>query len=235
MWLFAPNITCTHGFTDRHGGVSQPPFDSLNMGGHEDNLLHISENRNMALTQIGVTEDMVCRLKQVHGTKVQVAQTGLLEGDGLVTRESHIVLAIATADCYPILFHDANHHVIGAAHAGWRGTVGKIVNEVIQQMKQLGAQTESIQVAIGPGISTNSFEVGPEVIEQFRENGFPETCLINNHIDLVGANLFVLSECGIPTANIYVNGRCSTEPDFFSYRRDKGLTGRMWAVIALQQ
>ena len=235
MWLTAPNMTCVHGFSTRHGGVSSAPFDSLNMGGHEDDPQAISENRNRALALLGLTEDCVCRLKQVHGVTVHNAQPGVFEGDGLVTNEPLIALAIGTADCYPLLFHDATHRVIGAAHAGWRGTVGKIANEVLTKMMALGAQPHTTHIAIGPGISTEKFEVGDEVVAEFSVAGFPADYLKNRHIDLAAANKWVLMQAGVPAENIYVNGRCSTESDFFSYRRDNGITGRMWSVISMNR
>ena len=235
MWLSAPNITCVHGFSTRHGGISKPPFDTLNFGGHEDDPEAISYNRNKALAVLGLNEDMVSRLKQVHGSTVHTAVPGVLEGDGLVTSHPHLALAIGTADCYPILFHDAKHRVIGAAHAGWRGTVGKIVAEVISKMCALGATPATINVAIGPGISTQKFEVGTEVLDQFNTAGFPSACMQNRYIDLAAANQWVAEQAGVPPENISINGRCSTEPDFFSYRRDKGVTGRMWSVICMNR
>lgn len=235
MWLSAPNISCVHGFSTRHGGISKPPFDTLNFGGHEDAPDAISHNRNKALAVLGLNEDLVCRLKQVHGTTVHLATPGVLEGDGLVTNVPHLALAIGTADCYPILFHDATNHVIGAAHAGWRGTVGKIVAEVLLQMRALGANPATTQVAIGPGISTDKFEVGTDVLDQFVAAGFPSSCLHYRHINLASANQWVAEQAGVPKENISINGRCSTGPDFFSYRRDKGLTGRMWSVICMSR
>ena len=100
-------------------------------------------------------------------------------------------------------------------------------------MLKLGAQTENIQVAIGPGISWNNFEVGNEVKEQFFSAGFSHSCFHGNKIDLVACNRFVLEACGILGKNIWSMDRCTFESDFFSYRRDKGKTGRMWGLITL--
>jgi len=233
MWLHAPNITCTHGFSTRSGGVSTGPFESLNLGGSEDTPVNIAENRERALKQLNVIHHRLSLLKQVHGKNVCQGNSEKQEGDALVTKEKYLALAVSVADCYPILFHDPVNSVIGAAHAGWRGTCARIAAHTIQKMVAHGARPANIQVAIGQGISKNKFEVGSEVLAQFRANSFPETCFDENHIDLAEANKCVLLEAGIQPANIWIMNRCTFEPDFFSYRRDKGITGRMWGLISL--
>lgn len=233
MWLKAPNIRCTHGFSTRHGGVSRAPFDALNLGGSDDNKEHVSKNRELALKHFNLHPNALCYLKQVHGNSVCTARPGQQEGDALVSNRKGDVLAISIADCYPVLFYDGVNRVIGAAHAGWRGTLSRIVTNTINAMVKLGAQTENIQVAIGQGISQQNFEVGADVIEKFELAGFPVTCWINNKLDLVKCNKFVLTENHIPENNVWTMNRCTYEDDFFSYRRDKGLTGRMWGIIAM--
>jgi hypothetical protein len=233
MWLKAPNISCIHGFSTRHGGVSEQPFLSLNLGGSEDAPEKIAENRKIALEELDLSIYNLSNLKQVHGTHVCLAKVGQQEGDALVTNQKNLVLAISIADCYPLLFHDPINHVIGAAHAGWRGTVSKIAANTISEMMKLGAKTENIQVAIGQGICQNKFEVGNEVIEQFKNAGFPSSCWKENKIDLIACNKHVLFGVGILVKNCWSMNRCTFEDDFFSYRRDGGKTGRMWAVICL--
>jgi hypothetical protein len=235
MWLKAPNINCVHGFSTRSGGISKSPFNSLNLGGSEDEPQNILSNRELALKQLGLSPSDLCNLKQVHGTKVNIAKRGQQEGDALVTKEKDLVLAISIADCYPILFYDETVGVIGAAHAGWRGTAGKIAGNTVKEMQKLGASASNIKVAIGQGICQDNFEVGKEVIQQFEENGFPAYCWKDNRIDLILCNRFVLEQNSIPAKNVWVMNRCTFEPDFFSYRRDKGRTGRMWAVIVMKQ
>lgn len=233
MWLQAPNISCQHGFSTRKGGVSSAPFDSLNLGGSDDLPEHILQNREGALHQLQLSMNNLCNLKQVHGKDVLIASIGQQQGDALVSNKKDLVLAVSIADCYPILFHDKKNNVIGAAHAGWRGTVGKIAERTVSEMLKLGAEKEHIQVAIGQGISREKFEVGDEVIEQFKSNGFPHQLLTDNKIDLALCNEFVLTEIGIPVDHIWKMNRCTFESDFFSYRQDKGKTGRMWGVISL--
>lgn len=233
MWLTAPNITCKHGFSTRLGGVSTGAFESLNLGGSDDLQENIQANRQLSLTKLQLSNNDLCNLKQVHGTDVLVAKKGQQQGDALVSNQQGLVLAVSIADCYPILFHDPVNHVVGAAHAGWRGTVGRIAVHTINEMLKLGAEKQHLQVAIGQGISKDKFEVGYEVVEQFANNDFPQHLLENNHIDLAACNEFVLNEIGISSQNIWSMNRCTFENDFFSYRRDKGNTGRMWGVISL--
>ena len=233
MWLKAPNINCVHGFSLRQGGLSDTPFDSLNLGGSEDLPEKIISNRKIALNELGLSIDNLCNLKQVHGNKVNIAKPGQQEGDALVTNEPNLVIAISIADCYPILFYDEVNKVIGGVHAGWRGTVSKIAENTISEMHKLGAKPQNIKVAIGQGICQNKFQVGKEVIEQFEQAGFPSTCWQENKIDLIECNKYVLLQNGIQEKNIWTMNRCTFEEDFFSYRRDNGKTGRMWAVISL--
>lgn len=234
MWLKAPNISCTHGFSTKHGGVSPAPFQSLNLGGSDDAPENILQNQQLALAALNALPSELCFLKQVHGNSVQLATTGVQEGDALVSNEYGKTLVVSAADCYPILFYDETAGVIGAAHAGWRGTVTKIAANTIKAMEQLGAKPSQLKVAIGQGISQARFEVGEEVKTIFREAGFPKTIIVGHTIDLIAANEFVLKEFGVLSQHIWAMRRCTFEPDFFSYRRDKGLTGRMWGAIQME-
>ncbi len=233
MWLTASNINCKHGFSTRWGGVSATPFNTLNLGGLEDRPEIILQNRSLALQNLNLTISNLCYLKQIHGVDVCNATIGQQIGDALVTNKPNLILAVSIADCYPILFYDDVNKVIGAAHCGWRGTVGKIAKNTITKMIELGATPHTTKVAIGQGISQHNFEVGSEVIEQFKNNKFPDYCWKGNKIDLIACNKFVLQQNNILESNIWTMNRCTFEDDFFSYRQDKGKTGRMWAIITL--
>lgn len=232
-WIFAPNLTVKHGFSTRYGGISVAPFDALNVGGQQDTYENVVQNRRIALGKLGIELEQLAYLKQIHSDIVRKAEIGQLEGDALVTNEKNIVLAVSIADCYPVLLYDAKNQVIGAAHCGWRGTVAHLAGKTALEMVKLGAELSHIQAAIGQGISQPNFEVGEEVVTQFAEAGFPSDCWQERYIDLAKANQFSLEQAGIPAENIWRMNRCTYEPDFFSYRRDKGITGRMWAVIML--
>lgn len=235
MWIAAPHIRCVHGFSTRHGGVSAGPFSSLNLGGSDDDPEHVRVNRTRALSALGLSPENLHTLKQVHGDRVCEAVASRQEGDALVSNRPGSVIAVMVADCYPVLFHDPSNHVIGAAHCGWRGTLAGIAANTCRAMERLGADIQQITVAIGQGISQKNFEVGPEVIARFSAAGFPPHCWNNRQLDLVKCILFTLKLCGIKEENIWNMDRCTFENDFFSYRRDKGRTGRMMGLIGLPE
>ncbi|MDQ3110811.1 MAG: polyphenol oxidase family protein, partial [Bacteroidota bacterium] len=184
----SPIIPVPHAFFTRKGGVSPAPFASLNFGGSDDTPENIAQNRKRALLSVGMNPDNVARLNQVHGNVVCVAQPGNQTGDALVTKEKGLTIAIGAADCYPLLFHDPENQVIGAAHAGWKGTLSRIAKNTIEAMETLGADRKNILVAIGPGISGKNYEVSEEVIGQFRQQEFPESCYEGRKLDLLAAN-----------------------------------------------
>ena len=232
-WIKSNHILTTHGFSTRNGGVSPEPFSNLNLGGTEDLPENITENRKRALTDLNINMEQVSYLNQIHSNIVCEAQVGKQTGDALVTNKKNIALAVGAADCYPVLFYDKKNEIIGAAHCGWKGTLARIVKNTIDEMVKLGAEKQHIKVAIGQGISAKHYEVSDDVIQQFKEQNFPDTCWNKRHLDLLKANQFVALESGILEGNIWSMNRCTTESDFFSYRRDQCKTGRMWAIIIL--
>jgi polyphenol oxidase len=232
-YILSPVITTPHAFFTRRGGVSPAPFASLNFGGSEDDPENIRINRERALRALRMNPNNVARLNQVHGGDVIIARNGSQTGDALVTAERGLVLAIGAADCYPLLFHDPVNNVIGAAHCGWKGTLARIAGNTVDKMTALGAEAKHVRVAIGPGICRDKYEVSEEVIRKFMDAGFPSGIHTGRQLDLLEANRFVLHEAGISNENVWALNRCTSEDDFFSYRRDSGRTGRMWAVIVL--
>lgn len=241
MLLRAPHLTAPHAFSTRVGGVSSGVYAGLNLDDREDDPRAVARNRELLAGALGVPASFA-RLTQVHGTEVvTVTQAGLWTADALVTATPGVPLAIGTADCYPLLLQDERAGVVGAAHAGWKGTLGRIGEKTVQAMVALGARPAEIRAAVGPGICGERYEVGPDVARQFREAGLGDFVLDSVgvdgtsrvHLDLAGANRAVLLQAGVPEASVWLSGRCSTEEDFYSYRRDAGRTGRMWAVIGL--
>ena len=239
MTLTTPNLRAPHAFTSRAGGVSTGPFAGLNLDDRQDDPQAVAENRRRLSEALGFHPDQVSRLEQVHGTRVVPAQPGGIQtADAQVTAVPGVLLAIGTADCFPVLLEDPEAGVLGAAHAGWRGTVGDIVGQTVRAMTELGAAPERIRAAVGPGISREQYRVGPEVAQTFVEAGLgaflSDPALdgaVNPQLDLCAANLHLLARAGLRPEHLWASGRCSTEPAFYSYRRDAGLTGRMWAVI----
>ncbi|CAM3455889.1 Purine nucleoside phosphorylase DR_1966 [Deinococcus saxicola] len=243
MLLTAPHLRAPHAFSTRAGGVSAGPYcaetgGGLNLDDREDDAGKVAENRRRLAAALDFGPAAFARLDQVHGTEVvTVTGPGLWTGDALVTATPGVLLAIGTADCYPLLLEDAQAGVIGAAHAGWKGTLGRIAEKTVRAMCELGAYPGRIRAAVGPGICGERYGVGAEVAAKFAAAGLGDFALTGEeqpHLNLAGANRAVLLEAGISEENIWLSGRCSTETDFYSYRRDAGKTGRMWAVIGLK-
>lgn len=232
-WIESELISCPHAFFKRHGGVSQGACTSLNFSGSLDSVENIAENRKRALNVVKMPFDEVAYLRQIHSDIVCMAQAGWQEGDALVTREKNRPLAVSGADCYPLLFHDPENHVIGAAHCGWKGTLAKLAAKTIDEMVHLGADRNEVRVVVGPGICKSHYEVSEELIQQFVQAGFSPACYEGRHLDLAACNREVLLNAGIPEIHIELCGNCTYESDFFSHRRDEGQTGRTWSVIML--
>jgi hypothetical protein len=233
MWLKVPEWQVIHGFSTRKGGVSSSPFESLNLSGSDDDPANIQLNRKIALEALGLELNQTAWLKQIHSADVLEAKPGVQTGDALVCKQPHLAIAVAAADCYPVLFHDPVNRVIGAAHCGWKGTLARLPEKVVVAMEQLGAKREHIKAAIGPGISVERYEVGEDLIAQFKAANFSDNCFQNRNLNLRQCNLETLLHARIEEDNIWVSEWCTYDPLFFSHRRDKGLTGRMWAVISL--
>lgn len=162
-----------HGFFGRRGGVSRDIFSSLNCGpGSGDNALAVIENRARVASHFEMKSRALLSLHQVHSPKVIEVRdpwTGTRpQADAMVTRAPNLALSILTADCGPVLFVDTEAGVIGAAHAGWKGAFGGVLDATVDEMIGLGANRARIRAALGPTISGAAYEVGPEFIERFR-------------------------------------------------------------------
>ncbi len=224
-----------HGFPERTGGVSKGKRASLTLGPRPgDDPKDIERNRERVAAHAGFAVDELVVTKHVHGTCVWTVEESIPdppEFDGLVSTQPGKVLGAFAADCIPILFADAQAKVCGAAHAGWRGTVGKIAVNVVEAMVAAGADKERIVVAVGPSIGPCCFEVGAEVVAEFRE-AFPGLDQLvvagpaKDHIDLRVATRAQLQAVGILPENIEDTPPCTAcnEQRFFSYRRD-GIDG----------
>lgn len=233
-----PLLSTPHAFSTRYGGVSKGHFASLNLDDRADEPSLVAENRRRLTSALDCSLTQIARLEQVHGCHVvTVEQGGVWTGDALVTNHKNILLAIATADCYPILLADEQAQVIGAAHAGWKGTLGHIASATIEKMLTQGATKQNITAAIGTGICSANYPVSPEVAQKFEQANLQKAVSWNTdtdsvHLDLQLANQLILEECGIK--QVWMAGGCSTQDKFYSYRRDQGKTGRMWSVIGLR-
>lgn len=236
----SPLIAVPHGFTTREGGVSPAPYDSLNLGlSTSDDPALVEENRRLLLSRFG--NPPVAGLDQVHGSEIHcVDGPGSWEGDGLLTDARGLLLRVAVADCFPILLHDPRQNIVGALHAGWRGVAKEILPKALRAMQtRYRSDPADIRLALGPGISGPRFQVGAEVAEQFRALGFESDRPDPNAqgkflLDLEAVLRQQAAQNGIRPDHFWSLGLCTvSDPRFFSHRRDRGLTGRMWAVIGL--
>ncbi len=226
-----PEEQFVHGFPERTGGVSGGLRASLNLGFRwGDERAHVEENRRRVAAAAGYDPAALVSMRHVHGTsvwRVGDPETGSEEFDGLVTDRPGAVLGAFAADCTPILFADPDNRVVGAAHAGWRGTRAGVTENVVARMVELGAARASIRVALGPSIGPCCFEVGPEVVEEFTARlpglaGLVVAGPRKQHIDLRVAQRALLEESGIRAEHIDDTAPCTKcNPErFFSYRRD---------------
>ena len=217
-----------------------------------DDALRVLDARITFAMQLGLTLDNLIMPRQTHSCRVAVIdnqfmnsdieqQEKALDGvDALVTTMSDIAIGVNTADCVPIVLVDSQAGVIAVAHAGWRGTAGRILKNVVDEMCRLGAEAKHIQAAMGPCICQDCFEVGDEVVEAFKLAGFDVNTIVKRnsatgkaHIDLRAANRIVLEAAGVPASQVILPRHCSRcEHDrFFSARRLGTNSGRTFTAI----
>lgn len=165
-----------HAFFTREGGVSEGIYASLNGGqGSNDSAEAVRENRAIMASYFGIVPDRLVNVWQVHSPDCLIVE-GPWPGDrpkadAMATRQPGLALAIATADCGPVLFADPKHKVIGACHAGWKGAFTGVVEATVARMEELGARRETIVAVLGPCIGPQAYEVGPEFVARFLEDG----------------------------------------------------------------
>jgi YfiH family protein len=221
-----------HAFFTRAGGVSEGLYASLNCGlGSGDDPARVRENRRRAVAMLGLEAERLATCYQVHSPAVVVVDEDWRaderpRADALVTRQKGVALGILTADCAPVLFADAEAGVIGAAHAGWRGALGGVLDATIAAMIALGGAPERLHVGIGPAIAQASYEVGPEFpapfLAEHPDNGdfFAPAARAGHFLfDLGGYIARRLERLGAGIVE-RAPGDTAAEPErFFSYRR----------------
>lgn len=221
-----------HGFFTRKGGVSSGHFASLNCGyGSGDDPAKVTENRRLALARLSAEAGQLVTAFQVHSNRVALVEEAwereaAPQVDALVTRNAGIALGILTADCVPVLFADAQSKVIGAAHAGWRGARDGVLDAVVALMCDQGATRERTTAVVGPAIAQDSYEVGPELAEDFlaldKGNGrfFANSSRPGHKMfDLKGFVAKRLRDLGLGQIGVRPEDTYSEPARFFSYRR----------------
>ena len=257
--LFQREIGLQHGFSTRKGGVSKEHLASLNLSfSVEDAKENVLENFRRIGERFGKTPEDFVLSKQSHETKVLKVGTkdrgkGITkdrdyEGiDALITDEKGIILSCFSADCVPILFYDPIHKAVGACHSGWRGTKGKILQNVVEEMRQhFSSNPAEILIAIGPSICKEQYivseDLGLSFLEDYPDLGEDSSSPIQRiskdkfQLDLWDLNRRIALDSGIREEHISISGYCTMEnPElFFSHRYSQGRRGLQGAFICLQ-
>ncbi len=263
-----------HGFSTRQGGVSKVyGGKALNLCfTKHDSRQAVETNRDLFLAKLGLSQKQPCpliTLRQIHSDIIHcVSDLGSNEpaGDGMVSQTPRLLLGVQSADCLPVILADKKRKAVGIFHAGWRGTLKRIVEKGAGEMRRwFGTLPRDIRAAIGPGIHGCCYEVGPDIRESFEsqfeygprlfreiEESDPVrekypmlflTARAPGHselpkkifLDLPEANRLQLLAIGVPAKNISVSALCTAcNPDsLFSYRAEKGFTGRMIGVVGI--
>ncbi len=256
-----------HGFSTRDGGISQVYGGStLNLGWtKEDDSTSVAENRRRFLGAVchGRAGSVLVGVKQIHSNIARVVKRGdgalegrlqteegkaVLQGDGLITDMPGVLLGVGTADCVPVLVVDVAKRVVAAFHAGWRGTVARIVERGVATMQEeYGSTVRDLVAAIGPSIGPCCYAVGDEVWSEFgKQFTYSKELFIHPtdsgdiRLNLWGANRRQLLDAGIAEASVVTMGECTAcarNPSgamrYFSHRAEHGFAGRMLNVIGV--
>lgn len=251
---FAQPVASVEAFSTTRGETEgRNPYSGVNLCDYVgDDALRVLDARLSLAMQLGVELDDLVMPRQTHSCRVAVIddrfrvldidrQEAALEGvDALVTKLRGVVIGVNTADCVPIVLADAEAGIVAVAHAGWRGTAGRILKHVVDEMCRQGAAASRIQASMGPSICQDCFEVGDEVVEAFGQAGFDLDGIVTRnaatgraHIDLRAANRDVLIAAGVPSDNIVISKHCSRceHGRFFSARRLGINSGRTFTGI----
>jgi YfiH family protein len=248
----------TNFVTSRHGGFSKGNYATFNPSPYSgDDVSVVERNLNKLKDSLPQQPLYLFRPRQVHGVELRCIdqaflalsedeQKAKLTGiDAICTNIPGYAVCVSTADCVPILLYDTKRKAVAAVHAGWRGTVQRILVHTIKQMKELyGTEAQDLYAAIGPSISLASFEIGEEVYQAFEDASFDMKAISiwkestkKHHIDLWKANAMQLQENGVPDHHIQIAGICTYihQEDFFSARRLGIKSGRILSGIMLNQ
>lgn len=241
--------------TTRRGGVGNGAYAAFNITDYcGDDAFAVKENRKRLCNMLEIDDDHLLLPRQTHATNVlcvdddfiilpaEERQECLFGVDALVTSVPGICIGVSTADCVPVLLFDAHKHVVAAVHAGWRGTVGRIVEKALNVITtNYGVAASDICAVVGPSISLAAFEVGDEVYDAFDVAAFPMERIASRiggkwHIDLWEANRLQLLASGVNKDNISVCGICThgNSDRFFSARRLGINSGRIFNGIMLE-
>jgi len=227
------------GFTTRNGGVSPPPFNSLNLGLETtDNPRNIQENHRIVYRYLSIGENQVALMKQVHGGRISVVKSGgkFSSTDGLITSKSNLMLGVLVADCIPLLLFDPSYNIIGAVHCGWRSVSACIAEKALRIFtEEFGTHPEDVIAAMGPSAGSCCYEVGEDVAELLQVSSVMKRDEIL-YADLRAELCDHLLMAGLNIRNIEIFPDCTicNEKLYFSHRRDNSKAGRMMGYIMIK-
>ena len=233
--LFGNREVC-HGLSTRRGGVSDGPYDSLNLGSASgDSKSNVEENRRRFFEAMGISAEHVAIPGQVHGDRIQrVRDPGdYPETDGLLTDVQNLALIVQVADCLPIYMYDATRRAMGMIHAGWRGTLLSISSKAVSAMKKhFGTNPRELQVFLGPSSGPCCYEVSEDM-----SRCFSKQTISDGKLNLWLCNADQLVAVGVRSERIAMSQLCTVchNDIFFSHRASGGRTGRMMAVLMLNE
>jgi YfiH family protein len=249
---WAQEGTVNAGFTTRNGGVSRPPYNSLNLGFNTEDLRpNVEGNRSTLARAFGLPPHLLLTVQQVHGTDILVIDEPnpdlshflTVECDAIITGQPGLMVGILVADCYPVLLFDPGKKVAAAVHVGWRGAAAGILGRTIQAFQaSFESLPRDLLAAVGPGIGAHRYEVDRPVRDAFRqgtghwEEIAAEVALGKWRLDLRHSCLLQLADAGLDPARVTAaeEDTCCHRELFFSHRRDHGQTGRQMGFIMME-
>lgn len=242
-----PNETIVHGIFTRKGGVSDGSFYSLNVSGSAgDNHANVVENRKRITSVFDRPYHSIYDVWQIHSNNIVYTNDprevgdNHVQADAILTKSNHVSLFMQFADCVPIMVYDPIEQIIGTVHAGWQGTVKRIIQETIKFMVQkLNSKPENILAGIGPSIGPDHYEVGNNVLEMVKSNlheFMTEVISATNgryYFNLWEANRLLLQQCGV--SQIEVANICTAchLDEWYSYRLEGQKSGRFGILLGL--
>ncbi|AFN73390.1 Multi-copper polyphenol oxidoreductase laccase [Melioribacter roseus P3M-2] len=237
--LFRQFENLVFGFSTKIGLDRGDPYYfnmSYNVG---DDEYRVKENRKAFFGYLGIESEKVAYQKQIHSDIIKVVRKGGFAGesDAMITTEPGVALAISSADCIPIFLYDKKNNLIAGAHSGWRGTKSNILGKTLDFLvSNFNSSVDSLFVYLGPSISKENYEVGPDVASQFKEKYLS---VINGkyYLDLRSVCIDVLYDFGVPDSNVEIYEGCTYKEKelLHSYRRDGKLSGRALGVIYMKE
>ncbi len=248
--LLSPFESITHGFLSRVGGVSGPPFSSLNFDGRTDSVGNVAKNMELLSRASGTPMEKLVLVNQVHGNSVLIlddfpggaASYKLVDADAIITGLTGFPIGVLTADCLPVLLYDPVNNIIGAVHAGWKGTLRGVSVKAVESMRsRFGSRPRDILAAFGPYIGPCCYSVKENVFLEFKDAFGEELNYFYREggelmLDIGDANIEQLHSAGLSEENISISSWCTSCNNdlFFSYRKEGGMTGRQLSFVMLR-